>query len=128
MKRTLKYFLLVAIVGIMGCAGRPISDMSTEEKAYKVLATSLSVYNLTMESVADLQMDGFIDQEKRAKINSVAGKYRFAHLSAANALFWYKKLQDTDSEQKLIVALDVAQDAFSQFIAYVQPILRERIQ
>jgi len=128
MKRTLKFFLIVAVFSLVGCAGRPISDMSVEEKAYKILSTSLSVYNLTMQSVSDFQQDGYISLDTRIKINSIAEKYRLAHLAAVRSLYTYKRLSDAQTEEKLMITLDEVQKVFSDFLEYVEPILKEGVK
>jgi len=118
--------VIFAVLFLSGCAGRQLSDMTTEEKAFKTLSTSLSLYNLTMESVSDMQLDGFISTETRARINDIAGKYRLAHLAASRALYAYKSVADAQNEQRLLVAIDEASRAFTDFIEFVEPILKER--
>lgn len=116
---------LVCLLAI-GCA-KQLNNDSLEERAFKILSTSLSIYNLTMTSVAELQLDGYIDVYKRAEINEWANRYRLAHLSGARALYAYKKLGDATNEQRLLVAVDEASKALNDFIGFVEPILKERL-
>ena len=112
----------------MGCAGQPISEMTTEAKVYKILHSSLSVYHLTMESVASLQGDGFISDEKRVKINDIASKYLLAHLVASRSLYAYKRISSVENEARLLAVLDESQKAFRTFLNYVEPILKEGVE
>lgn len=120
---------LLAIFILMGCViQKPINQMSTEEKAYKILSSSLSVYNLTMESVSEFQKERVISPETRANINGIAGKYRLAHIVASRALYAYKRLSSPEGESQLMAALDEAQKAFNDFLSFVEPIIRRGVK
>ena len=127
--KALKYSSIVLLVLMVGCLGqKPIDQMSPEEKAYKILSSSLSVYNLTMESVAEFQKEGIISPETRVQINGIAGKYRLAHIVASRALYAYKRLSSPEGESQLMAALDEAQKAFNDFLGFVEPIIRKGVK
>jgi hypothetical protein len=97
--------IIVPIMFLLVACG---SMQTVEQRAYQVLYTSKAMYNLTMESVADLQAQGLISAEERAKINEKANEYRDTHIVAVKALYNAKLLNDYSAMPDHIKAVEVA--------------------
>lgn len=120
--------LTLLLFALSSCASIQPQEMTVEEKAYKILHTSMKIYNLTMESVAELQDEGLIHTGQRAEINKYGTYYRFAHLQASTILLAYKQFKTAETEAELRKALETSQEAFQKFIEFVRPIIKERMK
>ena len=90
--------ILILVVALAACA-------SFTKTSYVTLHTSGDVYATAMQVVADLQGQGYIDQEKRNEINQVAKIYKEAHNAAVAALEIYVITKAAPDKDKLTMAL-----------------------
>lgn len=90
--------IVVAAAMVAGCD-------SFTSNAYKTLYLTGQAYDVGMSSVADLQRQGAISGEQRAKINEQAGKFYASYQAAATALSIYSKTEAQTDRLKLVTAL-----------------------
>jgi hypothetical protein len=97
--------IIVPIMFLLVACG---STQTVEQRAYQVLYTSKAMYNLTMESVRDLQDQGLINPEERAEINEKANDYYEAHVTASQAYLKARLINDYSAMPDHIKAVEVA--------------------
>lgn len=96
-----------------------------EKNSYRVLVSAANIYNLSMESVADLQKKGYIKTEDREEINSIAQVYYDAYQTAIDAFEAYKIAHDTDAKNRLTTSIGLVSASLSKLVERVKPYLIE---
>ena len=124
MKSVLIPLLLFALfMGCGGCATLEEDRAPPDVIAFRALTSSLNLYNLTMESVAELQKSGFITTEQRTEINRVANIYRSAHLAATQALRTYRAVESAETQEDLLASSQQVALALAELTQLVAPFL-----
>ena len=114
MKKLTIFFILF---NLAGCA-------NFTKNSYKSLAVTSELYNVTMETVVDLQGQGVIDSQKRNEINQIALIYYDAHHAALDALELYLIVEDKESKEKAIDKIRDVTKAINVLIEHIKPYLK----
>jgi hypothetical protein len=109
-------FLAVVLIAVlMNCA-------SFVKTSYVTLNESKDLYTLAMTTVANLQTQGVISVDQRAKINQIAKIYKESHNMAVDALTVYKQTNSAADKDKVIVAIATAASKWQQVASLINAI------
>ncbi len=127
--------LLVSLLflGCSGCATPEEGSPPPDVVAFQALMTSLSLYNISMEGIAELQRAGYVTTEQRAEINQAANVYRSAHLAATQSLRAYRAAESAEAlgplrpPEDLMAYTKQMALAMAEFTRLVSPLLTKEV-
>lgn len=121
MLRTKRWFLVVVLVlFIAGCWS---SNERVIETTYDTLKTFQEAYILSKAVVKEYAKAGKISKEDQAKLIELSESFLLAYHTAVDALEMYKKVGDSNSEDKMRATFDEARDKFYRLMKRLNPLV-----
>ena len=112
--------LLAMAVLVVGCA----TLQNQRATAYKSLAGMALTYETAMKTLAQLDKDGLLKPEEKAKAIQAATVFWTAWHEAAIVLQIWMSIDTPEAQDKVKAVLDNVLAKYEEMIQYLQPILQ----
>ena len=118
MKRTIKYFLIVAVL-MAGCA----ANQNFTKYSYQTLNTAGESYKVARAAVVSLAMDGLITDAEKQEAIELSEAVNAVYHPAVDALAAYEATRTVADKAKLEIAITQTSKALGTLMTHLRPIL-----
>lgn len=120
MKRKLMVFCALAFM-LVSCA----YNLGYVNTTYDLLAVSKASYEMAIRTAIDLEKQGRITAEEKARIFAIGRDFATAHNAAVEALAQYEEYSFLAGQDELEKNIEIAAQALSNLLKIVKPYLPE---
>ena len=126
-KRTSLVLIFVLVALMAGCATTPSTPADVKVKGYYTsMLVASETYNVTMQGLRMGIDKGLLTQADIAKVMPYATAYYNAYQAGSVALYSYALVLTSDSENKLLTALNQITSTLTELSRIAQPYLERR--
>jgi len=124
-KRKQALWILLLLIPILatGCAGTQDEKTAVLTNGYKALSAAAATYDVAFQSLADLYVQGAIDEAAKTKAIEYGSYFWAGYHMAVEALESYQKTGSLEDQEALSAALAEVSRLLGVFLGYVEPLL-----